>query len=536
MRPGRRHSWFVILLIAAAAVLQFCLLLGRAHVTGSHEGRVVETAREMLATGDWIVPRLNDEPRLKKPPLAYWAAAGMWELAHGGREHPAWLARLPAAVCGALATLLVMDLGRRWFRSPRAGLLCALVWISTHFVVSEYRKALADPYLAFFVLLAVWAWVAGDRTRRGATLPTMISWAAMGFGALAKGPVVFAHVALAVVPYHVLRRRAPRGLGTHAGGVVLLLLIALPWPMLVLRQLPGAIDVWTRESVGRIEGDVDADEAAAWWFYPANLPLITAPWTVVVVIGLVATAVGRMRRDRRLRWPAAWFLLGVGLFSLIPSKKNAYLLPLMPAATLLVAGTIDAMLRQITGRVRFGGSGARAILIAHAVAAVPALAVVLILTCLAKPAPDYYPIAIAGVVAAVFSVYALARRRALIGAALVCAAFAVAIWLMVGAVGPQRVNHKSPAIVAAAVKDVVGARPLASLGTLREHELFYLGRTVPSFDALARVPADFDGYLLTHTDLTDARLAPVETVRDLRPDDRLRLFRARPTTAAAAEP
>jgi hypothetical protein len=149
-----RSTIFLGLLVAGA---QFCLLLGRQDITASHEGRVAQTAREMLESGDWLVPRLAGKPRLQKPPLPYWCAAALWKISLTTQALPVALARLPAALCGALATLMMMDLGRRFF-GRSGGVLCGLVWLSTFFVVDEFRKAMADPYLAFFTLAAVWAW------------------------------------------------------------------------------------------------------------------------------------------------------------------------------------------------------------------------------------------------------------------------------------------------------------------------------------------------------------------------------------------
>src|SRR4051812_42051687 len=79
-------------LIFLAALLQFCLFLNHRDVTGAHEGRVVATAREMLADGDWLIPHCNGQLRLRKPPLPYWLTMIDWKLA-GITD--AWLARLP---------------------------------------------------------------------------------------------------------------------------------------------------------------------------------------------------------------------------------------------------------------------------------------------------------------------------------------------------------------------------------------------------------------------------------------------------------
>ena len=66
---------------------------------------------------------------------------------------------------GALATLLIWDLANMLL-GRRAGWIAAGVWLSTHFIVDEFRKSMADPYLAFFTLLSVWAWVAVALIRR----------------------------------------------------------------------------------------------------------------------------------------------------------------------------------------------------------------------------------------------------------------------------------------------------------------------------------------------------------------------------------
>ena len=68
-----------------------------------------EIAREMLVTGDWVVPRLKGEPHWSKPPLTYWLVAA--SIAVFGYHEPA--ARLPSAIAAIVAAFTVFDLGRR---------------------------------------------------------------------------------------------------------------------------------------------------------------------------------------------------------------------------------------------------------------------------------------------------------------------------------------------------------------------------------------------------------------------------------------
>jgi 4-amino-4-deoxy-L-arabinose transferase-like glycosyltransferase len=234
------HARPTILLAVLSAAL-FLTFLGRRDIVTSHEARVVQTAREMaqagwpwsatpasvpavrlgtvqedgvpvtkllrdpevprLSVNPWVVPVLNDEVRLQKPPLPYWATAVVVRVFGDWSEA---LARLIPAVLGALSTGLVYDLGRRLI-GRRAAAPAAFAWVTSYFVPDEFRKAMADPYVAFFVLLAVWGWVRASVTGSAAAL--LAFYVAVGLGLLAKGPVLFVHLGIAIVLFHALHRR-----------------------------------------------------------------------------------------------------------------------------------------------------------------------------------------------------------------------------------------------------------------------------------------------------------------------------------------
>ena len=207
------------LIIFLFALLQFCLFLNHRDITNAHEGRTAQTSREMLQRQQWVVPYCNGQPRLAKPPLMYWMTDIAWTIT--GAAEP-WSARLPPAICGAIAVLLVMDLARRTL-GRGAGLCAGLIWISTWFVVDEYRKAMADPYLGFFTLLSIWAWVRADlsTTPGQSELPAagrppravgfiVLAYASIALAALAKGHLILIHLVIALISYHVIRRTRPR--------------------------------------------------------------------------------------------------------------------------------------------------------------------------------------------------------------------------------------------------------------------------------------------------------------------------------------
>src|SRR4051794_23115359 len=97
--------------LAWGIVIVFCIvwfyMLGARTLVPTDEGRYAEMAREMVATGDWITPRLNAIKYFEKPPLQVWATALTFE-AFGLGE---WQARLWTGLSGLLGIVLTACAG-----------------------------------------------------------------------------------------------------------------------------------------------------------------------------------------------------------------------------------------------------------------------------------------------------------------------------------------------------------------------------------------------------------------------------------------
>jgi 4-amino-4-deoxy-L-arabinose transferase-like glycosyltransferase len=356
-----RRLLFVVLTLTV-----FLGFLGQTRVTGSHEERVVVTALSMVRSGwpwaarptvtpvvelqetaddkalvpradgatrsvnPWLIPVFHNEIRLQKPPLPYWATAVAFRVL----GENAFAARAVPGLLGAFATLLLYCMARRVGGRRVAG-AAALIWISSYFVVSEYRKAMADPYLAVAVLGAVWAGVRSpgtDQLRESTTRTSvLLFYAFLAMGALAKGPVVVLHVAVALAAFAMCFRRWPVGGRPrwHVIGVVGFLMVTLPWPAYVWSTIPEAIELWRYESVGEFADN--ARNARPWWYYLPAVLLLTLPWVLPWLFSVWTTV--RRPTGRRL-FPIVWLVLTVLIFSFVHMKKNAYLLPAMPALAL----------------------------------------------------------------------------------------------------------------------------------------------------------------------------------------------------------
>ena len=159
------------------------------------ETRYAEIAREMRASGDFLVPHLNGIPHFHKPPLAYWLTAAGFA-ACGVNE---WGARLPVALASLLTLALTALAARRGFASlgVRPGLAAWILGTSALFLAIG-RAVASDPFLA--------ATVAGF----WALAPSAWAPALLGAGFLVKGPVVLVPTLVIVLAVAALSRdRAP---------------------------------------------------------------------------------------------------------------------------------------------------------------------------------------------------------------------------------------------------------------------------------------------------------------------------------------
>ena len=103
-------------MFAACAVL-WLIGLGFRGLFNPDEGRYAEIPREMLASGDWVIPRLNGLVYIEKPPLQYWATA-ISEAVFGQND---WAARLYTGLCALLTVYVIWALIRReWGAVPAA--------------------------------------------------------------------------------------------------------------------------------------------------------------------------------------------------------------------------------------------------------------------------------------------------------------------------------------------------------------------------------------------------------------------------------
>lgn len=326
-------------------VFTFFYLLGGRSLNEPDEGRYSEIAREMIETGDWLVPHLWYIPHLDKPPMTYWIEAASMKCF--GRNE--WAVRLPLALAGIggvwAAFLLGCSVGGR-----RVGVWAALILQSSLLFFVMARMLTTDIYLTLFTTWAIYFFwrshpVNAERGVRNAEhwKWNIAGWVALAFGFLTKGPVALAIPAAAFGALMIYRRdqiTVKNFLSGAAAGLVVFLALAAPWFIAVFRTVPASGHFMVfGQAAGHLLGTTIKDRGGSPFYFFAILLVGLMPWTIWLG-WLWRRAHWRSLDDRS---KAAWLVLSVWtiftftLFSLSRSKLPAYILPIFPALSVLLA-------------------------------------------------------------------------------------------------------------------------------------------------------------------------------------------------------
>jgi 4-amino-4-deoxy-L-arabinose transferase-like glycosyltransferase len=426
-RPSRFPTYALLVLAAGAFLGGAC----NRELWSSREGRVAACAQGMLQSGDWLTPRMaeGNDPRLEKPPLAYWLAAVCGLLFWGGKVTEL-AAKMPSVLAAVGTVFLIFSLGCRALASRRAGFFAALALVSCALFWDESHVAAADMPMLFCMVLAIFGfWRVHFEEQRG-QLDRALPWLALGLGFLAKGPVGPA-VPLGVMLCLLLVLRRWRAAGevlvmiasagcvgagaylalsgrhawialpamTLAGliavayvlkwrsyswlGLAACALVALPWYFAVAHRHPDALSTWLGESVGRVDAGRTSHVKPFYYYLAGPFWTVLLPW-VALLPALGLAAMGSLRGERRAHLPGlalalVWTFGGLLFFSIFASKRQYYLLPLTPAFALGVGWLLDEFVEkrlpraaEVLVRVPLGLFGALLALAPLAAALAPA--------------------------------------------------------------------------------------------------------------------------------------------------------------------
>ncbi|MCO7571963.1 lipid IV(A) 4-amino-4-deoxy-L-arabinosyltransferase [Pseudomonas chlororaphis] len=316
------------------------------------ETRYAQISQEMLLSGKWASPHFMGIRYFEKPVAGYWMIA-IGQALFGDNLFGV---RVASALSTGLSVVLAYLLARRLWNDPRKSLASALLYMSFTVVALQAGYANLDPQFTFWVNLSLVAlWFTFDcRSVRGQLFAWVVLGLACGMGFMTKGFLAWLLPVLVALPYAIWQKRL-RSLLIYGGlGVLVAILISLPWALMVHAQEP---DYWRfffwHEHIRRFAGE-DAQHASPWWYYLPLLVGFSVPWVLLLPASLKQA--WEQRRLNSSGFLLLWLLLPLAFFSLSKGKLPAYILPcLLPLALLMGHTLVERLAAGKTRLLAFNG-------------------------------------------------------------------------------------------------------------------------------------------------------------------------------------
>ncbi|MCB9850732.1 MAG: glycosyltransferase family 39 protein [Phycisphaerales bacterium] len=337
---------------------------------GDHECINAQCARQMLQSGNWLVPTLGEAPRIRKPPLGSWLiAASTWLVEPANSRMPVneLSARLPQALAAVVNVFIIAWMATRMY-GRRIGKVAGLVAAGSLLTLYFSHSALIEMTLTLFVTLSFasfWRALEGETVNR--------RWLAAGYVAfalamLAKMPLPLAVVAPPIFIFWVFvtpalalaERTAPlerrwqselwMGVRTQlrciwrlwsTPGVLAVFALCGGWIYIVAAQSDGVWQLWRQEYIDRFTGGM-ADRSHPFWYYLPVVFGMVAPFSLLLPEAVAAPWMPRYHRYRRANaFLLTWGISGLLVLSASAFKRPHYLAAVMPPFLILLAPVVD---------------------------------------------------------------------------------------------------------------------------------------------------------------------------------------------------
>jgi 4-amino-4-deoxy-L-arabinose transferase-like glycosyltransferase len=336
------------------------------------EPRFAEASREMIERGNYIVPYFNNQLRLDKPPLAYWAQVSSYHI-FGEND---FAARFPSAIAASFTALVIFGWGRR-IGGEKVGWWAAIIFTLSLQTFVHAKAAVADMWLVLFVTLANWAGyqllafsrsVEGPSGAAASTLqPFNASTAhfampwwwltfyfSLALGFLAKGPIAWAPLLTVAAVIIYTRDWSVLGCLKFVRGILLTLIVVALWGVPALIQTQGeffSVGIG-RHVIGRSLATMEGHGAGSLGTYLLLLPFYFVtmfisffPWSIKL-----PWLVRKLWQNRSAGVDAAgysgtlidtYLITGIAIvfiiFTFVSTKLPHYTLPAFPLLALLLA-------------------------------------------------------------------------------------------------------------------------------------------------------------------------------------------------------
>ena len=336
------QPWSQVAVLLGLCFVIYFINLGQSDLWSPDEPRYAEVSREMVNRGDWILMHRNGHVYTDKPPLFFWAIAVSSYLWQGFSP---FSVRFPSALFGTLSVLLTFFVGKKLY-SSRTGFLSGLVLATVFEFAYLSTRGNIDATLTFFTTASFFCFLQWHQYGREEKIqPRSLKglsiygfYVSMALATSAKGPVGLILPLLVSLIYLAVQKdwRGIRKMKLLSG-ILLFMVVVLSW---YLPAVSKGGNVYLRETLFKHTMDAYAKgwtHVHPFYYYLYHFPLEFLPWFIflpgAMVYGFLKEAAGKRRESL---FAFVWFAVIFLFFSISKGKRGLYLLPLYPAASLMV--------------------------------------------------------------------------------------------------------------------------------------------------------------------------------------------------------
>ena len=321
----------IVFLIVALEIF-FGIFLGSRPLSVPDEGRYTEIPREMVASGDYLTPHLNGVHYFEKPPLMYWLTSMSIKL-FGVNE---WALRLWPAFLAIFGCLITYHFASQFY-GRSTGITSSIILASNLLYYGHSRFLILDLCFSVCLTAALFSFFLGQKETQKQQFYLYSFFVFAALATLSKGLIGIVLPGMIILLWAGVERRwSALKFAFHPLGVLLFLIIVLPWHVMISLKNPGFFDFYfVREHFLRYLTPMHRREQP-FWFFLLVIAVGLFPW-VSFVLQSIWAAWKRVQEKTGLEsFLLVWIVSIFAFFSMSNSKLIPYILPIFPPLCILI--------------------------------------------------------------------------------------------------------------------------------------------------------------------------------------------------------
>jgi 4-amino-4-deoxy-L-arabinose transferase-like glycosyltransferase len=322
------------------AAIVFFWGLGSMDLLSLNEGRRALAIQEMVSSGNWLLPHLNGELYLTKPPLLYWLSSSLGFI-WGVNE---WTLRLPSALAAIAVLIMVYRYALQQSGKWAALFAVQLLIANISFAMRGRRGEIEMLLTALCVgsLLSALQYIQSQSSKNW----IILSYFLLALALMTKGPLVILLVTLPLLIAAIYSKNPHiKAVLLSGRGWLIFLVVGLTWYVIVSWQL--GFDIWATIAKRDMLNKMQSESAKPILSYLAWIAVDFMLLIGLFLVGVKEFFKQQFQQSRQLVLLAAT-ILPLIIFSLFSNKHAKYLLPIYPLIAILLAIKLAAIFDAAT--------------------------------------------------------------------------------------------------------------------------------------------------------------------------------------------